>query len=99
MLPFAGLEVGSKRATIAIGEHSVILRRSAPAGEHSSVFPRHGSTVKLHAPAPALHPSRLVLESRGHVCEVGRFLTEDARQSLAARLQQLVGNVKEPSAL
>jgi uncharacterized membrane protein len=40
-----------------------------------------------------------MLESRGRVCEVGRFLTEDARQSLAARLQQLVGNVNEPPAL
>ena len=112
VLPFAALEVavlawavrasmreGSKRETIAIDEESITVRRSAPAGEHSSVFPRHASSVKLHAPSTALHPSRLMLESRGRACEVGRFLTEDARRSLAARLNQLVGNVNEPPAL
>jgi uncharacterized membrane protein len=111
-LPFAGLEIallawavraslrdGSKRESIEIDDDRITIRRADPAGEHFSVFPRHGSTVKLHAPSTALHPSRLVLESRGRVCEVGRFLTEDARQSLAARLKQLVGNVNEPSAL
>ena len=82
-----------KIAVIAIDEQSITLRRSSPAGEHFSVFPRHGSKVKLHAPSTALHPSRLIIESRGQACEVGRFLTEDERRTLAARLKQLVGNV------
>ena len=112
VLLFAGLEIallawavrasmreGSKRETIAIDEQSITIRRSDPAGEHFLVFPRHGSAVKLHAPSTALHPSRLVLESRGAACEVGRFLTEDERRTLAARLKQLVGNTNEPSAL
>ena len=112
VLPFAGLEIallawavrasmraGSKRETIAIDERAITVRRSGPAGEHFSVFPRYGSSVKLHAPRTALHPSRLMLESRSGACEVGRFLTEDARRSLAVRLQQLVGNVNEPHAL
>jgi len=112
VLPFAGLEIGllvwavraamresSKRETIEIDEERITIRRSDPRGEHFSVFPRHGSRVTLRTPQTALHPSRLLLESRGRVCEVGRFLTEDARQSLAARLQQLVGNVNEPPAL
>lgn len=112
VLVFAGLEIvllawavrasmraGSKRESIAIDERSITFRRSGPAGEHFSVFPRHGSKVKLHAPSTALHPSRLMLESRGQACEVGRFLTEDERRTLAARLQQLVGNVNEPPAL
>jgi len=112
VLPFAGLEIallawavrasmreGSKRETIAIGTHSITIRRTGPDGEHSSVFPRHGSRVKLHAPPTALHPSRLMLESLGRASEVGRFLTEDERRSLAARLKQLVGNVNEPPAL
>lgn len=112
VLPFAGLEIGllvwavrasmregSKRETIEIDEDRITIRRSDPHGEHFSVFPRHGSRVTLRTPQTALHPSRLLLESRGRVCEVGRFLTEDARQSLAARLQQLVGNVNEPPAL
>jgi uncharacterized membrane protein len=112
VLPFAGLEIallawavrasmreGSKRETIEIDEERITIRRIDPCGEHFSVFPRHGSRVTLRTPQTALHPSRLVLESRGRVCEVGRFLTEDARQSLAARLRQLVGNVHEPPAL
>ncbi len=109
VLLFAGLEIallawavrasmraGSARESIAIDEHSITVRSSGPAGEHFSVFPRHGSAVKLHAPSTALHPSRLMFESRGQACEVGRFLTEDERRSLAARLKQLVGNVNEP---
>jgi uncharacterized membrane protein len=112
VLPFAGLEVavlawavraslreGSKRETIAIDEDWITIRRTGPAGEHFSVFPRHGSRVTLRTPQTALHPSRLLLESRGRACEVGRFLTEDARRSLAARLKQLVGNANEPPAL
>lgn len=95
----ASLRAGSKRETIAIDEQSITIRRIEPAGEHFLVFPRHGSKVKLHAPSTALHPSRLVLESRGAACEVGRFLTEDERCSLAARLKQLVGNTNEPPAL
>ena len=93
------MRAGSKRETIAVDEQSITIRRIDPAGEDILVFPRHGSRVTLRTPQTALHPSRLVLESRGRVCEVGRFLTEDARHSLAARLQQLVGNVNEPPAL
>jgi uncharacterized membrane protein len=37
-----------------------------------------------------------MLESRGQACEVGRFLTQDERRTLAARLKQLVGNENEP---
>jgi len=95
----ASMRAGSVRETIDIDEHSIAIRRTGPAGEHFLVFPRHGSKVKLHAPSTALHPSRLVLESRGAACEVGRFLTEDERCSLAARLKQLVGNTNEPPAL
>lgn len=89
----ASLRAGSVRESIAIDERAITIRRSDSRGEHFLVFPRHGSKVKLHAPSTALHPSRLVLESRGQACEVGRFLTEDERRTLAARLKQLVGNV------
>jgi uncharacterized membrane protein len=92
----ASMRAGSARETIAIDEHSITVRHGSPAGEHFSVFPRHGSAVKLHAPSTALHPSRLMLESRGQACEVGRFLTQDERRTLAARLKQLVGTDIEP---
>jgi len=112
VLPFAGLEIGLliwavrasmrsglERETITVTQDSVILRHWDRRGVQSAVFPRHWSRVTLHAPLAAVHPHRLVLESRGRACEVGRFLTEDERRSLAVRLQQLVGNMNETPAL
>jgi uncharacterized membrane protein len=112
VLPFAGLEIallwwavraslrsGQVRETITISEEWVTISRRDRHGEGSSVFPRHWTRVTLHAPLAALHPSRLVLESHGRACEVGKFLTEDERRSLAVRLKQLVGNVNESPAL
>jgi uncharacterized membrane protein len=111
VLPFAGLEVavlawavrasmraGVERETIVITERWVTITHHGLKGEHCSVFPRHWAKVKLRAPPVALHPSRLMLESHGRACEVGRFLTEDERRNLAARLTQLVGNVNESPA-
>jgi uncharacterized membrane protein len=112
ILPFAGLEIGLliwavrasmraglERETLLITEESVTVLHRSPAGDWDSVFPRHWTTVKLHAPLAVLHPSRLMLESHGRAFEVGRFLTEDDRRGLAVRLKQLVGNVNESPAL
>ncbi|MDY6946589.1 MAG: DUF2244 domain-containing protein [Pseudomonadota bacterium] len=112
VLPFAGLEIGLltwavrasmrsglQRETITVTQDAVIIRHWDRRGVQSAVFPRHWARVTLHAPPAALHPSRLVLESRGRAREVGRFLTEDERRSLAVRLQQLVGNMNETPAL
>lgn len=112
ILPFAGAEIallawavrasmrkGQERETITITEETVAIQRWTTHNERRSVFPRHWVKVKLHAPSTALHPSRLLLESSGRVCEVGRFLTEHERRGLAVRLKQLVGNVNESPAL
>ena len=112
ILPFAGLEIalliwavrasmrkGSERETIIVSHDVVTLQRLTAVGADVSVFPRHWVRVKLHAPLAALHPSRLLLESHGQACEVGRFLTEDERRSLAVRLKQVVGNMNESPAL
>jgi uncharacterized membrane protein len=112
VLPFAGLEIGllawvmrcsmlsgRTRERITVTEDSVTIEHRSVRGTRVSVFPRHWAKVKLHAPLVAQHPSRLTLESHGRACEVGRFLTEDARRSLAVRLKQLVGNVNESPAL
>jgi uncharacterized membrane protein len=112
VLPFAGLEIGLliwavrtamrsglERETITVSRDSVIIKHWDRRGVQSAVFPRHWARVTLHAPLAALHPSRLVLESRGRACEVGRFLTEDERRSLAVRLKQLVGTMNETPAL
>jgi uncharacterized membrane protein len=112
VLPFAGLEIGVliwavrasmrdglAREVITVSEAWITISSQRGGLERSSVFPRHWSRVTLHAPPTALHPSRLVIESHGRACEVGRFLTEDERRTLAVRLKQLVGNVNESPAL
>jgi len=93
------MRMGLQRETILISEDCVTVQHRSPDGDWDSVFPRHWTTVKLHAPLATLHPSRLMLESSGRAYEVGRFLTEDDRRGLAVRLQQLVGNVNESPAL
>ena len=112
ILPFAGIEIGllawavrtsmrrgSEREVIVVSEDEVVIERKAPSGSRRTVFPRHWARVTLRGPQPAQHPSRLLIESHGRACEVGRFLTEDERQRVAARLRSLVGKTSESPAL
>ncbi len=112
VLPFAGLEVGllawavrtslkrgTQRELIVISEASVVVERRGAGESLRTVFTRHWATVKLRDPQLSAHPSRLTIESRGRACEVGRFLTEEERRSLAQRLQRLVGRMSESPAL
>jgi len=112
VLPFAGLEIGllawavrasmrrgSEREVILVSEAQVVVERRTLSGSRLSVFPRHWARVTLRDPQPARHPSRLAIESHGRSCEVGRFLTEDERRRLAARLERLVGKTSESPAL
>jgi uncharacterized membrane protein len=112
ILPFAGIEIGllawavrmsmlsgSQREVIVVSDAEVVVERRAPSGSRRTVFPRHWARVTLRGPQPARHPSRLTIESHGRACEVGRFLTEDERRSLAARLERLVGKTSESPAL
>ncbi len=85
--------------TIAVTTETVTVTHRERGNDRQAVFPRHWARVTLHAPLAALHPSRLLIESHGRACEVGRFLTEDERRNLAVRLKQLVGNVNESPAL
>ena len=112
VLPFAGLEIGllawavrasmrrgRQRELILITDDSVVIERLGGARPGRLVFARHWATVKLRDPPAAQHPSRLVIESHGRACEVGRFLTEEERLGLAGRLRQLVGKSSESPAL
>lgn len=97
------MQAGKRVETITITEDSVqIVRHQSRHRSNDgqiSVFPRHWTRVRLHTPLSALHPSRLMFESQGRSCEVGKFLTEDERRVLAGRLKQLVGNVNESPTL
>jgi uncharacterized membrane protein len=112
VLPFAGLEIallawavrssmrrGAEREVIVVSESDVVIERRASSGSGLTVFPRHWARVKLRDPQTSTRPSRLVIESHGRACEVGRFLTEDERRGLARRLQRLVGNTSESPVL
>ena len=112
VLPFAGLEVGllawavqaslrrgAEREVIVVSEECVVVEHQRPGSARRAVFPRHWARVKLRGPRAAAHPSRLTIESHGRTCEVGRFLTEDERRRLAARLERLVGKTSESPAL
>lgn len=112
VLPFAGLEIGllawavraslrrgAEREVIVVSESDVVVERTAASGSRRTVFPRHWSRVTLRGPTVAPHPSRLTIESHGRACEVGRFLTEEERRHLAARLERLVGKTSESPAL
>jgi uncharacterized membrane protein len=112
ILPFAGLEIGllwwavrtslragQQRELILISDDSVVIERHGAARPARTVFARHWATVKLRDPPAAQHPSRLMIESHGRACEVGRFLTEEERLGLAGQLHQLVGRSSESPAL
>lgn len=93
------MRAGKEREVIVVSADSVVVERRGLSQTSRLVFPRHWSTVKLRDPQPALHPSRLLIESHGRACEVGRFLTEDERRGLAERLRRLVGRMSESPAL
>jgi uncharacterized membrane protein len=108
ILPFAGLEIvglgwalyvclerrfHSQTITVTDADVSIDTRNRERC-EHV-VFPRHWAQVKLRRPAAQLHPSRLTIESHGHRCELGSFLTEEERRGLALRLQRVIGRVNE----
>lgn len=106
VLPFAGLELlvlgwalglcmraRHNFQRIAISGTQVVIEAREKSSTERLVFPRHWAKVTLRAPRTALHPSRLLIECRGRAFEVGRFLVEEERRALAARLQQLIGNI------
>lgn len=78
---------------LTISHEQVLVETETARASERLVFPRHWARVTLRAPQSALHPSRLLIESRGHAVEVGGFLMGEERRALAARLQQLIGNV------
>ena len=108
ILPFAGLELLAAGAALAISmrrraDTQLILitddgvaidtRRRSLIVHYE--FSRHWAQVKLRRAKSPWHPSRLTIESHGRACELGSFLTEEARCALAGRLRRLIGRVDE----
>jgi uncharacterized membrane protein len=111
VLPFAGAEMlllgwalhanmqrRFERETIQVSETEVIIEGQglqALANPRRIVFPRHWARVKIRRPKSPLHRCQLVIESHGRVREVGKFLTEEERRSLAAELRRLIGDMNQ----
>lgn len=111
VLPFAGAEMlllgwalhsnmqrRFERETIDVSESEVVIEyaRGTP---QRVVFPRHWARVKIRRPQSPLHRSHLVIESHGRAYEVGKFLSEEERHQLAAKLGQLIGGMNQSPAL
>jgi uncharacterized membrane protein len=108
ILPFAGLELIAVGIALAVNmrrradTQQIVVSEDCVAIEtrrghlivHSE-FSRHWAQVKLRRAKSPWHPSRLTVESHGRACELGSFLTEEARCALAGRLRRLIGRVDE----
>jgi uncharacterized membrane protein len=103
VLPFAGLELGllgwamhrslqrrHHRQTITVTDESVEIEEIDLERCERIVFQRYWARVKMRAAESPLHPSQLLIESHGRRCEIGRFLNEQERRSVAQRLQRLI---------
>ena len=111
VLPFAGAEMALlgwalktnmarrfEREHIEVTEREVIIE-FAKGTPRRVVFPRHWAQVKIRRPKSPLHRGQLVIESQGRGYEVGKFLTEEERQHLAADLRRLIGSKNQSPAL
>ena len=81
--------------TVVITDSQISLVTRSQRGETKQQFARHWAKVKLRSPSRRLGTSRLTIESRGRAYEIGSFLTEEDRCSLAQRLGGLVGGMNE----
>lgn len=103
ILPFAGLELlalglalrwsmrhGRTREYICVDERRVRIRKAGVNRLREYEFARPWTRVELRRPASPNWPSRLLLSSMGRSVEIGAFLTEDERDGLKQRLDELL---------
>jgi len=103
VLPFAGLELlvvgiaiglsvrsGEEYELVVVDEQTVKISRHLRRRNIEYVFDRYWTQVRLNPGPVRLHASRLWIGSHGRFVELGRGLTEFAREELAARLKKAV---------
>src|ERR1700735_3523722 len=91
----ASMQRGKYTQTVLITDSQISLVTRSRRGEAKQEFARHWARVRLRSPPRRHSASRLTIESRGRVYEVGSFLTEEERCRLAERLRYLVGGMNE----
>lgn len=108
VLPFSGLELAGlgaalwftwrraqRRELVVISDEQVTVERTTREGEECGrcwSSPRYWTQVSLQTPMYAGHPGRLLLRYCGRELELGRYLVEEERRSLAKALAEAVSN-------
>ena len=103
VLPFAGLEIfvvgivvgytirrSEDYEIIQIDDKNVVVTQRQGRAVQEKKFSRYWTRVRLQAGTTPLQPSRLEIGSHGKFIEVGRDLTQDSRQELTTRLNQVL---------
>lgn len=103
VLPFSGLEVlvlglafyhcllrNARREVVRVDDGRVVIERGRSRVLESLEFPRAWVRVVLE-PGKGWYPSQLKLRSHGRELEIGEFLTEEERVSLARELRAAIG--------
>ncbi|MGR8918605.1 MAG: DUF2244 domain-containing protein [Gammaproteobacteria bacterium] len=99
VLPFSGLEAlavaaafyvvvreGERLEVIRFEDEKLVIERGRRALEDRVEFNRFWVNVELRDPPSRNHPRRLVVGGSGRAIELGRFLTDGERESLANKL-------------
>lgn len=102
VLPFSGLEVlvlglafyhcllrNARREVVRVDDGSVVIERGRSRVLESLEFPRAWVRVVLE-PGKGWYPSQLKLRSHGRELEIGEFLTDEERASLARELRAAI---------
>ena len=107
VLPFAGLEIvvlgvafylcltrSQVREVVTISREKVCVERGRKQPEQRWECPRAWARISMERSPIAWYPSRLSVAFQGQQVEIGRFLNEMERQSLAVELQGMVRNYR-----
>lgn len=105
VLPFAGLEwlllawcmnrrlqVGAVREVITLSDNHLLWERGRDKPESSRSLQPAWVALDWVRPDNRNHPGRLYLRSHGRRLEIGSFLTENERETLAAELKKLLSD-------
>lgn len=107
VLPFAGLEIvvlgaafylcltrSQLREVVTISRDTVSVERGRKQPEQYWECPRAWARISMERSPIAWYPSRLSVAFQGRQVEIGRFLNEMERQTLAVELQGMVRNYR-----
>ncbi len=105
VLPFAGLEVAvlgaafyvvlarsQRREIVSVDRERVTVEKGRRVPEKRWECPRAWARIQLERSPIAWYPSRLSLAFQGSQVEIGSFLNEKERQTLALELQGFISN-------